>query len=1366
MKQIFIALLMLLSFSGFAQTVTEVYYPKYVQGVGNANPPDDRKVPYACRMQVNGLTPNATYRFYSLFGNQPTGNTGIGGYIVVNQAGNFQRVTSATLSVAGRFQTATADAAGSFTAWFIVEPSSDISFAPGSTLYWRIFLNNGNNGTAVVTRITAANPVTVLGWGSTPTLGSGIRNTNLAGYTPKNFVMLWDNVASTGRPETGAFVESDGTRNLSALNADPTNEGYAPFYGDNVDGVNGAWGTIIPNNLANGIGNVTQFSLVNAAVVNSCTSATGVYGAANTANANVGLSALTFSCSPIAPALGASATATGVGCFGNATGIVTATGNAGTPPYSFTIAGPTVNTTGATSGVFTGLLAGSYTVTVTDAAAGTATATATVSQPAAALAASAVAGTIACFGASTTGTVTATGGTTPYSYVIATGPVINTTGAASGVFTGLSAGAYTFIVTDANNCNVTTAGITVAAAPAALTSAIAVTAPIIVVGGTGTIRATPAGGTTPYAYTVAGTTVNTTGSASGIFTGLSAGSYTITVTDARGCTVTTSSVTLSNPGPLTASSVITTAFSCALTGSVTVSGSGGVAPYTGTGLKNITAAGSYTYTVTDAQGSTATTTIVVALAAGCPTVADVLLPKYVQGVGSGEPSDDRKVPFAARMTINGLTPGATYRYYNLLVSNPTNGSGGSGAYIVATPSGNFTRVTSPTLAVAGRYGQLTANAGGSATAWFIVEPSSQTEFTPGTQLYLRVFLNNGSATPGTAVAIRATSAAPITVLGFGSAANQGTGIRSTNAAYTAKNFMMLFNNEAGTGRPEAGTFVESDGTRNLSALNADVTNEGYAPFYGDNVDAVAGAFGTIIPNNLATGIRNITQYTLADGAFVNRCTSTNGVFGTAVTANTNGGLTEQVVTCTPFAAATIADPAVGQMNFTTIANATQSANTLLFAPAYKLNIPFYNLNQLNIVPNGTIRLTVNLGSKLILDPAFNLATAPLSNYFAWTSTVVAGNVIITGTQIADIPEDFTGALVFNVKGSLSCTSNISTNITIVNTLAILQDEDLQNNAATLQYTLPVTVATTQVNVTCNGLANGIINVVASPGATVVIRNSANAVVAATGLVPGVYTITATATGDAPLSNVCSSTATVTILQPAVLTVATTGSTNNVCNGGTDGSVSAASAGGTLPYSYTIAGPTVNTTGANSGIFTGLAAGSYTITTTDANGCSATTSAVVVTQPAGGIPDITLGSDITGSLFTSPGATQTIVYNIAEIGGNSAVGDTIRITKVAGFTINFNAAIFSTTVGTTTYTLDNSRWKIDNSNPAFVSIILTDPLNSLNAGTLLCLQRVNVAISVTRNTSNISTFTLSARLRKANGELNLSNNLNSIVLAAE
>ena len=144
----------------------------------------------------------------------------------------------------------------------------------------------------------------------------------------------------------------------------------------------------------------------------------------------------------------------------------------------------------------------------------------------------------------------------------------------------------------------------------------------------------------------------------------------------------------------------------------------------------------------------------------------------------------------------------------------------------------------------------------------------------------------------------------------------------------------------------------------------------------------------------------------------------------------------------------------------------------------------------------------------------------------------------------------------------------------------------------------------------------------------------------------------------------------------------------------------------------------------------------------------------------------MGSDVTATAFNAPGITQTIVYNIAEIAASASVGDTIRITKVNGFTINFSATQTQAVVGSTTYNVDNTNWKIDNSNAAFVSIILTDPGNSNGPGTILCSSIVRVAISITRNTPDISVFTLSARLRKADGEVNLNNNLNSIIFSAE
>ncbi len=848
-----------------------------------------------------------------------------------------------------------------------------------------------------------------------------------------------------------------------------------------------------------------------------------------------------------------------------------------------------------------------------------------------------------------------------------------------------------------------------------------------------TVTATTTGATGTLEYSINGGAYQS----GNIFT-VPAGTYTATVREVSntGCNATATAVTVSEPAAISASASAGTIACNGGTTTLTATATGGTGayqyslnggPYQAGNSFTVNAAGSpYSITVKDANGCTSTTSAVTVTQPTAVAVASsVTTPIAVFG-GTGSitvtatgGTGTKTYVITSGTTVN--TTGATTGVFtNLLAGTYTfTATDASGCSAVSAPLVLSQPAAVCNLAVTASAGTIACNGG----------TTTLTATATGANGTVEYSLNGGAYQAGNTFTVNAAGS-PYTVT--------AREVATPTCIATAS----------------AVTVTQPASVTASAAVTTPI-----AAFGGTGTITVSAAGGT-----------GAKTYVITSGTTINTTGATSGVFSglasgtytfTATDANGCSAITAPVSLVQP--GLLIADPAVGQMNFTTLANVPQSANTLLFTQAYKLNVPFYNLNQLNSVPNGTILVKVNLGSKLILDPAFNLATAPLSNYFAWTSQVVADSVIITGTQIADIPADFDGTLTFNVRGELSCTATVTSKIVIVNTLATLNDEDLQNNTATLQYTLPVTVATTQVNVTCNGAGNGIINVVTSPGVTVVIRNSSNAVVSNTGLVPGVYTVTGTATGD--LSNTCTTVATVTIVQPTVLTTSVTGTVNNICNSGTDGRITVVSAGGTAPYSYVISGPTVNTTGATTGVFINLSAGTYTITATDANGCTATTTATV-TQPAGTAPDISLGSDITGSLFATPGTSQTIVYNISEIAGNPSVGDTIRITSVSGFTINFNPAIFSTTVGGTTYVLDNSRWKIDNSNPAFVSIILTNPSNASAPGTLLCNQRVNVSVTLTRNTSNISTFTLSARLRKANGELNLNNNLNSIILTAE
>ncbi|MBK7866197.1 MAG: T9SS type A sorting domain-containing protein [Ignavibacteriales bacterium] len=107
-------------------------------------------------------------------------------------------------------------------------------------------------------------------------------------------------------------------------------------------------------------------------------------------------------------------------------------------------------------------------------------------------------------------------------------------------------------------------------------------------------------------------------------------------------------------------------------------------------------------------------------------------------------------------------------------------------------------------------------------------------------------------------------------------------------AVPAKSFVVLYDNELGTGRPLAATFVESDGTANTIANS-------YAQFYSDSVNAIAGSWGVIIPNNNALGVRRIEARNLSGTLFPNPATSANGLWGTVNTVNPAFGLTAAMI---------------------------------------------------------------------------------------------------------------------------------------------------------------------------------------------------------------------------------------------------------------------------------------------------------------------------------------------------------------------------------------------------------------------------------------------------------------------------------------
>lgn len=244
---------------------------------------------------------------------------------------------------------------------------------------------------------------------------------------------------------------------------------------------------------------------------------------------------------------------------------------------------------------------------------------------------------------------------------------------ASGSFTNLGAGSYTVTAKNSNGCSGASGFTLTAPNPCAgitITVSGGSTNPTTGGGTNGTITATAAGGTGPYTFSVNGSAFQ----ASGNFTGLGAGLFTVTAKDANDCTG-SSNFTLTDP--CTGVSITVTGTTTnptapgASNGSIAANASGGTGPYTyrlGAGtfqpsgtFSNLTA-GTYTVTARDANNCTGSTNF---------TLTD--------------PNPCSGVTIAANTTVVGNTPCVTPPTGSIS-SNP---SGGTAPYTFSLNGGAF-----------------------------------------------------------------------------------------------------------------------------------------------------------------------------------------------------------------------------------------------------------------------------------------------------------------------------------------------------------------------------------------------------------------------------------------------------------------------------------------------------------------------------------------------------------------------------------------------------------------------------------------------------------------------------------------------------
>jgi gliding motility-associated-like protein len=251
---------------------------------------------------------------------------------------------------------------------------------------------------------------------------------------------------------------------------------------------------------------------------------------------------------------------------GNGTGQIIATGGGTVAPYTYSING----TNFFASGTFSGLSASTYTVTVKDVNNCTNSTQVIVGNN------SFTPTFITSYSGTTcgnsTGTITAAanGGVAPYQYSINNGVTYQN----SNIFSNLSAGQYQLKVKDFNTCISNTVIVDIAPSFSVNVTGSATNSTCGLPNGS--ITATPVGGSSPFQYSING---GATYQNSNVFSGLTAGNYTITIKDASNCTNNSSVLNITNTAGATVTAISQNSTCGNANGTITATAIGGTGPF-------------------------------------------------------------------------------------------------------------------------------------------------------------------------------------------------------------------------------------------------------------------------------------------------------------------------------------------------------------------------------------------------------------------------------------------------------------------------------------------------------------------------------------------------------------------------------------------------------------------------------------------------------------------------------------------------------------------------------------------------------------------------------------------------------------------
>jgi len=304
-----------------------------------------------------------------------------------------------------------------------------------------------------------------------------------------------------------------------------------------------------------------------------------------------------------------------------------------------------------------------------------------------------------------TASINVTGGAmSPLSYSWASG-------ATTASLAGLTAGSYPYTVTDAAGC--------VANGVANVTQAITIgvnttPTPATCLASDGALIAFGSGGATPYTY------MWSNGVGTQAQSGLVAGTYGVTVTDANGCKGTGSAIITAST-PITVTYSTTPSLCTAPTGSATLNITGGTAPYTDTFLTSpiqtgITATtlapGTYGFRIRDAVGCLRTGSVIVPPISNININITTVAALCTLATGSANSTVSGGIaPYTYSWSTGATTPGISSKptgTYHLTVTDGNSCSATRSAYIAATSPVTVGVSTTPASCIFNADGTATA----------------------------------------------------------------------------------------------------------------------------------------------------------------------------------------------------------------------------------------------------------------------------------------------------------------------------------------------------------------------------------------------------------------------------------------------------------------------------------------------------------------------------------------------------------------------------------------------------------------------------------------------------------------------------------